>query len=69
MPRLLALAPDAFTVLVGPGTPLCPGLLGHGIDALSGLVVTDPDGAARATAEGGAMNALKPHTRFATLTR
>lgn len=65
---LLALARrDAFRVLVGPGAPLCPALFALGLDALSGLVVTDRAGARRAIAEAGAVRALRPYTRPVTL--
>lgn len=65
---LLALARrDAFRVLVGPGTPLCPALFALGLDALSGLVVTDRVGARRAIMEGGAVRALRPFARPVTL--
>jgi len=70
LPELLTLCdPMATVVLVGPGTPLAPALFELGIDVLSGLVVTDPEGAARAVAEAGAVRALKRHTRLATLRR
>lgn len=41
LPRLLRLAQGAYTVLLGPSVPLCPALLEHGIDRLSGMAVTD----------------------------
>lgn len=66
---LLALARKAFVVVLGPSTPLCSRLLLHGIDALSGLVVADPDAASRIVAEGGAVQALKRHSRYVTLKR
>ncbi|HYE49036.1 MAG TPA: DUF364 domain-containing protein [Azospirillaceae bacterium] len=62
-------APDARVALVGPGTPLAPALHAAGIAILSGLVVTDPDGAARAVAEAGAVKALAPFSRPVTLRR
>jgi len=41
---LLALRKDDATVLVlGPSTPLSPAMFGHGVDVLSGAVVTDID--------------------------
>ena len=43
MPRLLELSESAETIVVGPTTPLCPELLGHGISRLSGMVVRDKD--------------------------
>ncbi len=44
LPHLLALCKNAYTILTGPSVPLCPGLLNHGVDRLSGMVVTDADG-------------------------
>ena len=41
LPRLLALARGAYTVLTGPSTPLAPALFGFGADDLSGFVVRD----------------------------
>lgn len=69
LPRLLSLAPRAFTVLLGPSTPLASALFGFGIDALSGLVVADVDAAFHAAGEGGAVSALKRHGRYVTLLR
>lgn len=69
LPRLLELATDARVALVGPSTPLAPGLFDYGLTALSGLVATDPDGLARTVAEGGATRALKNHGRQVTLRR
>lgn len=43
LPRLLRLAQGAYTVLLGPSVPLCPELLEHGVDRLSGMAVTDSD--------------------------
>lgn len=65
--ELIALRRSAFTVLLGPSTPFCPALYELGIGALSGLIVTDPDGAARVVAEGGAVRGLRPFSRRLTL--
>jgi uncharacterized protein (DUF4213/DUF364 family) len=67
--RLLPLARAAFVVVLGPSTPLCSRMLLHGIDALSGLVVVDPDAVSRVVAEGGAVQGLKRHSRYVTLKR
>ena len=42
LPHLLSLCQNAYTILIGPSVPMCPALLEHGIDRLSGLAVTDP---------------------------
>ena len=66
---LLELAPaTAFTLLLGPSTPLSPALFELGLNALSGLVPSDLDGTAQRVAEGGAVRALKPLGRYVTLT-
>lgn len=41
LPRLVELSRNAYTVLLGPSVPLCPALLEHGIDRLSGMAVCD----------------------------
>ena len=43
MPRLLELGKDADTIIVGPTTPMCPELIGHGVTRLSGMVVRDKE--------------------------
>ncbi len=67
LPNLLSAGRNSKICLVGPGTPLCPDLHVHSIDVLSGLVITDPDGAAQAVAEGGGAKALKKFGNFVTL--
>ena len=59
----LALAPDAFTVLIGPGTPLSKKLFECGIDALAGFVIRDGERAISAITQGGAVKALKKFGR------
>ena len=66
---LLRFAKDKKVALVGPGTPLTPALFDHGINVLSGMIVTDPDLAFRIVAEGGAAQALKKAGKYGTLTR
>ena len=61
LPGILALAPQAYTVLLGPGTPLAEPLFDHGVDALSGLVLDDVGALAGVIAEGGAVRAMKRH--------
>ena len=67
---ILTLAPEnAFTVLVGPSTPLSPVLFDLGIDVLSGLVPSDLEATAQSVAEGGSVSTLKPLGRYVTLRR
>lgn len=42
LPRLLALSQNAYTVLVGPTTPLSPILFEFGADELDGMLLEDP---------------------------
>ncbi|KAA5605667.1 DUF2478 domain-containing protein [Roseospira marina] len=64
LPGLLALTrPGAEVVLVGPGTPLSPLLFDHGITTLAGFVAEDPDGLARAVAEGAGARTLRRYGR------
>ena len=57
--KYLALAPDAFTVLMGPGTPLSPSLFKASINILAGFVIDDKEKAFIAIAQGAAVKALK----------
>lgn len=58
---LAAVRPDARVVMLGPSTPLAPVLLEHGIHAICGTVVDDPDIVAR-----NAMLAGSPHDHSGT---
>lgn len=69
LPKILGLLGNAYAVLVGPSTPLSPRLFDYGVDALSGFIATDIDGVARVVSEGGAVRALRPFGRYATLLR
>ena len=44
MEHLLELAGDAYTVVTGPSTPMCPELFDLGINRLAGFVATDVSG-------------------------
>lgn len=66
---LLALRRGAVTVLVGPGTPLCPALFDHGVDILAGLRVDDPGLAEQAVMEGGAEKTLRRAGRIISRAR
>lgn len=52
LPRLVELSRNAYTVLLGPSVPLCPALLAHGIDRLSGMAVCDNDAMRRHVTNG-----------------
>lgn len=57
---LLALAgPETEVTLVGPGTPLCPGLFRLGIRRLAGFVATDREGCLKAIMEGAGARAFR----------
>ena len=67
--NLLKFAENKKVALVGPGTPITPALFDHGINVLSGMIVTDPDLAFRVVGEGGAVQALKKAAKYGTLKR
>lgn len=69
LPSILRRATHAPVTLVGPSAPLSPRLFRYGIAALSGLVVTDGDGMARAVAEGAQVKEMKRFGRETTLRR
>ena len=46
-------SPEAFTVMLGPSTPLDAVLLEEGFDMLCGTVVEDPEAVLRVAGEGG----------------
>lgn len=52
LPRLLELCENACTILTGPTVPMCPELLGMGIDRLAGLIPTDQAGVWEKIMEG-----------------
>lgn len=43
MPRLLELAKDAYTIVVGPSAVLSPTLFERGVDEMTGFVAKDPE--------------------------
>jgi uncharacterized protein len=53
--------------IVGPGTPLAPGLYSSGVEVLAGSVVRDADLAATVVAQTGGAAALKQACRYVTL--
>lgn len=68
---LLALcAPRATVLLLGPSTPLSPLLFAHGIDLLSGSVVTDIDGVLAAVKQGANFRQVhRAGVRLVTMSR
>jgi uncharacterized protein (DUF4213/DUF364 family) len=69
LPRILSLSRKAFVLMIGPSTPLSPALFDLGVGALSGFVAADTDRIAQAVSEGGAVAALRPFGRYATIRR
>jgi len=57
--EVLPLCREAFTVMLGPSTPPSPVLFDHGIDALAGSLVTDPQGTLLAVSQGATYRDLK----------
>ncbi len=62
------LRPDAFSILLGPSTPLVPALLELGFEVLCGSRVVDPGAVLRAASEG-AVTAQIPAVRRVALWR
>ena len=67
--RVMAMATGRRIALVGPGTPLDPLLHEAGVEVVAGLVVTDPDEAARRIGEGANVRGLRTCSRPLTLLR
>jgi uncharacterized protein len=63
--------PGAKVILVGPSTPLCPALYDHGIEILSGTIVTDPRVALTGIGQGISLRQLRQQgaVRFVTMKR
>jgi len=63
--RLLALcSPAAFVILLGDTAPLSPVLFDHGVDAVSGTRVVDPDLAMRCVSEGANFRQIRGTRRL-----
>jgi hypothetical protein len=67
--HVMAMAAGRRVALVGPGTPLDPLLHAAGVEVVAGIVVTDPDEAARRIGEGANVRGLRGCTRALTLIR
>lgn len=68
LPRLLELSRQAFTVLVGPTTPLAPVLYGYRVDALASSVIIDRDAVWRAIQQGARLQVFQRGARMVQLT-
>jgi len=52
-------APNAYTMMLGPSTPLSPILFEYGLDALSGSIVVDRDQVLRCISQGANFRQVK----------
>jgi hypothetical protein len=52
MPRILALSKNAYTIILGPSTPLLPIWFKYGVDAVAGTRVKDEKAVLRKISEG-----------------
>ncbi|MDR1487717.1 MAG: DUF364 domain-containing protein [Deltaproteobacteria bacterium] len=66
-PRLLELARNAETYLVGPSVPLCPELFQYGIKVLSGTIALDYDSLAKDVETCGTIHFNKTLTKQVNL--
>jgi uncharacterized protein (DUF4213/DUF364 family) len=66
--ELLRLCERAYVVLVGPTSPLSPVLLDHGIDAICGTKVVDPERVIRFIRQGATFREVEG-VRLLTLTK
>lgn len=69
LPRLLELSKQAYTVLVGPSSPLSPVLLEHGVDELNTTMIMDSIACKEIIQNGGNGGALAKVGRRAGLRR
>jgi uncharacterized protein (DUF4213/DUF364 family) len=69
LPRLLALSKQAYTILVGPSSPLSPVLLDYGVDELNTTMILDSSACREIVKSGGNGGALAKVGRRAGLRR
>ncbi len=62
--RLLELSGDAYTVVLGPSTPMSEVLFSHGVDVLAGSEIMDRDRILRKVSEGAHLFDLRDDLRF-----
>jgi len=60
--------PEAFVIVLGPSTPLSPILFEHGIDAISGTKVIEPETVLRYVSQGATFRQMKG-VRLVTMRR
>jgi len=65
---LLSLCKEAYVVLIGPTSPISPVLFDHGMDAICGSKVIDPDQLIRSISEGATFKEVTG-VRLLTLTQ
>ena len=51
--------PGAFVLVLGPTTPLSPVLFDHGVDVISGTLVTDPETVLQYVSQGASFRQIK----------
>ena len=51
--------PGAFVLVLGPTTPLSPVLFDHGVDVISGTLITDPETVLQYVSQGASFRQLK----------
>jgi len=63
--------PEAFVLVLGPTTPLSPILFNHGVDVVSGTLVTDPETVLSYVSQGASFRQIKRSkgVKLLTLTR
>ena len=61
--------PDAYVAVLGGTTPLSPVLFQHGVDAISGTRVVDPEAVLRGVSQGATFRQLKDVRRLTMLKR
>ena len=63
--HLLALSkPDAYVIILGDSAPLSPIFFDHGVDAVAGTKVIDPELALRCVSEGANFRQIKGTKRL-----
>jgi len=63
--------PEAFVLVLGPTAPLSPVLFNHGVDVISGTLVTEPETVLRYVSQGASFRQIKRSkgVKLLTLTR